>query len=122
MKRGEILWCDLEPRRGHEQGEVRPVIIVSADAYNESRSPLVAIVPLTRSLAKNPLHVALAMDETGLDSVSTALIDHARFIDRSRLRAEAVGHLSSGAQARLDRNLARVFGLAGAAHANLSLR
>jgi len=112
VRRGEILWCDLEPRRGHEQGEVRPVIIVSADAYNETRSPLVAIVPLTRAVAKNPLHIALSIDETGLESPSTALIDHARFVDRSRLRPEAAGRLIRSAQARVDRNLARVFGLA----------
>ena len=112
MRRGEILWCDLEPRRGHEQGEVRPVIIVSADAYNETRSPLVAIVPLTRAVAKNPLHVALSVAETGLESPSTALIDQARFVDRSRLRLDAAGRLIGSAQARVDRNLARVFGLA----------
>ena len=111
MRRGEILWCDLEPRRGHEQGEVRPVIIVSADAYNETRSPLVAIVPLTRAEAKNPLHISLSVDETGLEAPSTALIDHARFVDRSRLRPEAAGRLIRSAQARVDRNLARVFGL-----------
>ena len=64
MRRGEILWCDTEPRRG---GEVRPAIIVSADAYNETRSPLVAIVPLTRAVAKNPLHVSLPVEETGLE-------------------------------------------------------
>ena len=112
MRRGEILWCDLEPRRGHEQDEVRPVIVVSADAYNESRSSLVAIVPLTRAVAKNPLHVALSVDETGLDAPSTALIDHARFVDQSRLRTNAAGKLIRSAQARVDRNLARVFGLA----------
>jgi mRNA interferase MazF len=103
------VWCDLEPRRGHEQGEVRPVIIVSADAYNETRSPLVAIVPLTRAVAKNPLHVALSVNETGLEAPSTALIDHARFVDRSRLRREAAGMLVRGAQARVDRNVACVF-------------
>ena len=113
MRRGEILWCDLEPRRGHEQGNLRPVVIVSVDAYNETRSPLVAIVPLTRALAKNPLHVALSTDETGLESASTALIDQARFIDRSRLRREPAGTLTGSAQARVDRNLARVLGLAG---------
>ncbi len=107
-RRGEILWCDRQPRRGYEQGEVRPVIIVSADAYNETRSPLVAIVPLTRAVAKNPLHVALCVDETGLEAASTALIDHARFVDRSRLRPEAAGTLIRTAQARVDRNLARV--------------
>jgi len=58
------------------------------------------------------LHIALSIDETGLESPSTALIDHARFVDRSRLRPEAAGRLIHSAQARVDRNLARVFGLA----------
>src|SRR5690349_21301427 len=47
MKRGEIYWCDLEPRRGHEQGARRPVVIISADQYNASQSPLIGVVPLT---------------------------------------------------------------------------
>src|SRR2546425_11557974 len=97
----------MKPRAGHYRvGPTRTTMAVAA------------VVPLTRSLAKNPLHVSLSAEDTGLDSPSTALIDHARFIDRSRLRSEPVGGLSSGAQARVDRNLARVFGLAGAAHSN----
>jgi mRNA-degrading endonuclease toxin of MazEF toxin-antitoxin module len=72
----------------------------------------VAIVPLTRAIAKNPLHVALAIDETGLEAPSTAVIDHARFVDRSRLPPQAAGKLIPGAQTRVDRNLALVFGLA----------
>lgn len=114
MKRGEIFWCDLNPRRGHEQGNMRPVVIVSSDAYNESFSPLIGVVPLTRSALKNPLHVALHVDETGLESPSTVLIDHARFIDRSRLGGEVAGRLTESAQRRVDRNLSLVFGLVGA--------
>jgi len=72
----------------------------------------VAIVPLTPAATRNPLHVALSVGETGLEPPSTALIDHARFIDRSRLRPEAAGRLIRSAQTRVDRNLARVFGLA----------
>jgi len=37
--RGQIFWCGLDPVPGHEQGALRPVIIISADAYNLSRSP-----------------------------------------------------------------------------------
>lgn len=110
MKRGEIYWCDLEPRRGHEQG-ARPVVIVSADPYNQSQSPLVGVVPLTASGAKNPLHVGLSAAETGLPADSTALVDHARFIDRTRLAPAPSGRLQPPAQSRLDRNLTRVLGL-----------
>lgn|SRR5690242_7667651 len=111
MKRGEIYWCDLEPRRGHEQGARRPVVIISADQYNASQSPLIGVVPLTTAPVKNPVHVPLAAAETGLDKDSVALIDHARFLDRARLSAAPTGRVVPLAQARIDRNLARVIGL-----------
>jgi mRNA interferase MazF len=111
MNRGEIYWCDLNPRRGHEQGEKRPVIVVSVDAYNESRSALVGVVPMTTEPMKNPIHVALSKAETGLTSNSTALIDHARFLDRTRLGGKVAGRLTAAAQQRVDLNLKRVLGL-----------
>ena len=111
MRRGEIFWCNLEPVKGHEQGALRAVVVVSADVYNESRSPLVGVVPLTKSLSKNPLHVELLAEETGLASSSTALIDHARFIHRSRLQAQPVGRVKAASLLRMDKNLGRVFGL-----------
>lgn len=109
--RGQIYWCGLDPVHGHEQGAIRPVIIVSADAYNETKSPLVAIVPLTRSAPKTPLHLRFTAEETGLDADSTALTDHARFIDRTRLRGQAAGQLDPDALSRLNRYLIRVLGL-----------
>ncbi len=111
MKRGEIYWCDLEPKRGHEQGARRPVVIISADPYNQSQSPLIGVVPLTTAVAKNPIHVKLPKEETGLETDSTALVDHARFLDRTRLSSNPSGQLIPAAQSRLDRNLARVMGL-----------
>jgi mRNA interferase MazF len=111
IERGQIYWCGLDPVQGHEQSAKRPAIVVSADAYNASRSPLVAIVPLTRAPAKNPIHVAFSSEETGLDSPSTALVDHARFVDRRRLRGVPAGRLQAAALALLDGHLALVFGL-----------
>ncbi len=111
MERGQIFWCNLDPVRGHEQGSARPVVIVSADSYNETLSPLAAIVPLTRSPIKNPIHIRLSGSDTGLAEDSTLLIDHARFIDRSRLRGQAIGRLSPVAIALLNRQLSRVLGL-----------
>jgi mRNA interferase MazF len=111
IERGQIYWCGLDPVQGNEQGAVRPVVIVSADLYNASRSPLTAIVPLTRAPAKNPLHLTFSPEQTGLDTPATALIDHARFIDRGRLCGPAIAKLGPPAMALLDRNLSRVFGL-----------
>ena len=111
IRRGEIYWCDLEPKRGHEQGKVRPVIVISADPYNQSRSPLAAVIPLTSALVKHPLHVGLTAAETGLKEDSTALVDHLKFLDRERLGVTPIGQIGPAALARIDRNLIRVLGL-----------
>ena len=49
--RGEIRWADLDPTRGHEQAGQRPVLILSADVFNE-RSGTVIAVALTASHAR----------------------------------------------------------------------
>jgi mRNA interferase MazF len=111
IRRGQVFLCDLEPRRGHEQGSARPVVVVSSDPYNASASPLIGIVPLTSSSAKNPLHLELGTRETGLRKISTALVDHLRFVNRERIQSKAVGELSSEALAAVDLNLRRVLAL-----------
>src|SRR5207302_5847205 len=45
--RGEIWRVDFEPVRGHEQGRVRPALIVSSDIYNHGPAGLVTVVPMT---------------------------------------------------------------------------
>lgn len=111
IERGQIYWCGLDPIQGHDQAPTRPVVIVSADSYNMTRSSLVAIVPLTKAPVKNPVHVGLTPEDTGLSLPSTALTDHARFVDRSRLRGIAVGRVSTAPMALLGRHLTRLFGL-----------
>jgi len=71
---------------------------------------LIGVVPLTTAVANNPVHIKLTKEETGLEADSTALVDHARFLDRTRLRPGPAGHLIPEAQSKLDRNLARVMG------------
>lgn len=46
MKRGDIYWLDLDPTLGHEQSGFRPVVIVSATAFNLA-SKLPVVVPIT---------------------------------------------------------------------------
>lgn len=111
MERGQIYWCVLDPVHGHEQGSTRPVVIVSADSYNGTQTPLTAIVPLTRSPMKNPIHIRFSPAETGLDTGFTALTDHARFVDRTRLKGAPIGRLQPAALALLNRQLTRVLGL-----------
>ena len=41
--RGEIYWADLQPVHGHEQGGVRPVLVLSHDLFNERSGTVIAL-------------------------------------------------------------------------------
>ena len=41
--RGEIVWADLDPTRGHEQGGQRPVLVISHDVFNERSGTVIAM-------------------------------------------------------------------------------
>src|SRR3990172_1202657 len=41
--RGNVHWADLEPVRGHEQGGLRPVVIVSHDVFNARSGTVIAM-------------------------------------------------------------------------------
>jgi len=41
--RGEIRWADLNPVRGREQAETRPVVILSHDVFNERSGTVIAM-------------------------------------------------------------------------------
>jgi len=57
-RRGEVWFADLNPTLGHEQSGRRPILIVSADAYNTSRVGLVIALPLTsKGMYKNKLFI-----------------------------------------------------------------
>lgn len=40
--RKDIVWIDLNPTRGHEQANVRPVLVLSPKEYNEKTGLMVA--------------------------------------------------------------------------------
>ncbi len=41
--RGDIYWADLNPARGHEQGGLRPALIISHDVFNERSGTVIAL-------------------------------------------------------------------------------
>jgi mRNA-degrading endonuclease toxin of MazEF toxin-antitoxin module len=46
MKRGDVYLVSLDPTAGHEQRGMRPVLVVSPDAFNKlTKAPIV--VPIT---------------------------------------------------------------------------
>ena len=41
--RGDILWAELNPVLGHEQGGQRPVVVLSHDVFNDRSGTVIAV-------------------------------------------------------------------------------
>jgi len=105
------VWlADLSPTRGREQHGRRPVLIVSATAFN--RGPLVVVVPLTRTERRTPLHVPVDPPQGGLRERSFAMCDQVRAIARDRL-LERWGGIEPGTLRQVVTRLHRVIALPG---------
>ncbi|MEI7815443.1 MAG: type II toxin-antitoxin system PemK/MazF family toxin, partial [Coriobacteriia bacterium] len=63
--RGDVRWADLDPARGHEQSGQRPVLILSADVFNE-RSGTVIAVALTSQPQRAGFPLTLELGATRL--------------------------------------------------------
>jgi mRNA interferase MazF len=82
---GDILLCDLNPMRGHEQGGRRPVVVVSHERYALIPGLFLG-VPLTSVHRHLPHHVEVPANETtGLARTSYAMTEQVRALSRSRI-------------------------------------
>ena len=59
--RGDVVWADLNPVVGHEQAGHRPVVVLSADLFNE-RSGTVIAMALTSQPPRAGFPLTLALE------------------------------------------------------------
>jgi|CXWL01.1.fsa_nt_gi mRNA interferase MazF len=108
MKRGDIYWGQLAPRSGSEQSGIRPVLIISSDAFNLVHGwQSVNIIPLSTSTQdqfRNPSTVFFPTGTAGLDCGSWLLCFQVTTLDRSKL-GQYVGSLSLEGMKLVDRAL-----------------
>ena len=112
MKRGEIWWTDLPAPSGSGPGYRRPVLIVSADAFNRSRiaTVIAAVVSGNEGLAEAPGNVRVHGRTTGLARASVVNVSQLITLDRRDLDARA-GRLDARQLAAVDRGLRLALGL-----------
>lgn len=84
-RRGDIWLTDFGEPLGHEQGFLRPGIIVSANGFNRASSGLVFAVPTTTTERGWRTHVEVG-SHTGLRETSWALVEQLRSASTVRLR------------------------------------
>jgi len=92
---------DLDPAVGHEQGGVRPVLVVSNNRFSRSPAGLVTIVPVTSTDRGLIAHVRVDPPEGGLVKTSFIMTDQLRTISRLRLR-KRLGVISRATRAEVE--------------------
>jgi mRNA interferase MazF len=82
--RGEIVWADLDPTRGHEQSGRRPVLVISQTVFNE-RSGTVIAIALASKEPRAGFPLTLELNKTKLPKKSWAKISQIRVLATERL-------------------------------------
>ena len=95
-RRGDILELDLVPTKGHEIRGVRPVLVLSADAFNKA-SGLLLVAPITQGgTASRANGFSVALMGSGSQTQGVVLCDQTRTIDaraRTYRRIERVSDM-----------------------------
>ena len=112
LQRGEIWWADLPGPRRSEPGYRRPVLVVQADSFNESRiqTVIVAVITGNLELAGAPGNVMLPARSAGLVRDSVVNVSQVLTLDRGFLTEQA-GTLPARLQASVDAGLRLVLQL-----------
>lgn len=108
IQRGAIFWVNLGEPSGSTPAKRRPVLVVSADAFNRSRlrTVLAAAISSNTAVAAHPGNVFLPATATGLPKDSAVNVTQLVTLDRFELEGqeragEVPGYLMSDVDAGL---------------------
>jgi mRNA interferase MazF len=111
-ERGDVCWADLGEPHGSKAAKRRPVLVVQADPYNDSRltTTLAAVITSNTGLAAMPGNVFVPAIASGLPRDSVVNVTALITVDKTDLEP-AVGQLPASLLHEVDRGLRRVLGL-----------
>ena len=112
IRRGGIYWADLGAPGGSRPAKRRPVLVVQAQPYNDSRlgTVLAAIITSNTRLASMPGNVFLPGVVSGLPKDSVVNVTALVTLDRADLDGP-VGTVPTEELRAVDAGLRRVLGL-----------
>jgi len=113
MRRGEIWWASLREPSGSGPGFRRPLLIISANSFNESRisTVIAAVITSNLRLADAPGNVRLpAKGGVGLSKPSVVNVSQIITVDKSFL-TQRVGRIPPRLQAAVDDGIRLVLSL-----------
>jgi len=74
--KGDIVWVEFNPQRGHEQMGHRPAIVISPYEYN-AKTSLAIVVPITSKIKGYPFEVSIKAENIQ----GVALADQVKSLD-----------------------------------------
>lgn len=106
--RGDVLWADLNPARGHEQGGLRPVVVVSEDVFNAHSG---TVIPMAVTSQPQRAGFPLTLELTGvvLPKRSWVKISQVRTLSVQRL-GKKIGQVAPEELDRLIEGLNEIVG------------
>lgn len=100
--RGDVVWANLDPTVGHEQAGQRPLVVLSAEVFNERSGTVIAMAltsqdqragyPLTHELKSIPIPKRAWVKISQVRTLST----HRLGRKIGRMEPEEVNHLVEG--------------------------
>lgn len=82
--RGDIVWADLNPTKGHEQAGMRPVLVLSQDVFNQKSGTVIAIA-LTSQPQRASFPLTLELSNSRLPKQTWAKIGQIRTLSVERI-------------------------------------
>lgn len=115
MRRGDVVWVDLDPTRGSEASKRRPAAVVSNDGANRTAQAIgrgvVTVVPISSQTTRvYPFQVLLPARSCGLSHASKAQAEQIRSVAVERV-GEVAGRLPNDLLGELDRAIRLHFAL-----------
>ena len=112
MRRGEIWWASLPRPAGSGPGYRRPVLVVQANEFNESRIQTVVVAAITSNLRLGaaPGNVSCGRKDTGLPRASVVNVSQVLTIDK-RLLTHRAGTLPARHLRQVEEGLRLVLAL-----------
>lgn len=101
--RGDIVWLDFNPIRGHEQGGRRPALVLSTREYN-ILSKLAIVCPVTSKIKGYPFEIQFAIK----DISGIILADHIRNVDWAQRHADKIGTISETVIAEVQEHIKKL--------------
>ena len=89
-KKGDVVYLDFNPTKGHEQKGSRPAVVLSNDIFNQYTN-MVILCPITSNMKDFPTHYKLEDTKKIKGSV---MCEHARSIDYKTRNVKYIEKLS----------------------------